>query len=82
MKRRFRGAPTRLKCSAKQRQWLESFAMDLYFDLEGGYGGFKSLRSVLASIYLTGLQHGSEMSKETQALSVPIDNLVGDDPKG
>ena len=58
---KFSGPPDRLEMSPKDKQWLESLAWDLAVDL-----GLerRPLKEVIASVYLSGIQHGFSQSVE------------------
>ena len=58
---KFNGPPDKLKMSHKDKQWLQSLAWDLAVDL-----GLerRPLKEVIASVYLSGLQHGLSQSVE------------------
>ena len=60
---RFSGPPSKVKMDPEQKMWLRSFSLALAMDL-----GLttRPLDEVFASIYLSGLQHGSELSNERE----------------
>ena len=58
---KFTGPPDKLEMPSKDKQFLESLAWDLAVDL-----GLerRPLKTVIASVYLSGIQHGLSQSAE------------------